>query len=205
MKIIMLGAPGSGKGTQAKKLVGYFKVPHISTGDIFRENMSENTPLGIAVRDIIAKGQLVSDEITIEMVRQRLAQPDCKKGFVLDGFPRTLPQAEALDLHHDIDAVINLSIERETAVRRITARRTCSHCGAVYDAGLIGGARVCVKCGGNLTVRDDDNPQSVAIRFEAYENATKPLVEYYSKKGKLVNIGAEGGPDAVYSKIIEAI
>jgi len=205
MKLIMLGAPGSGKGTQAKKIVEYLKVPHISTGEIFRLNMRENTPLGIKVKDIISEGRLVPDDITIQIVHERLTEPDCKKGFVLDGFPRSLPQAIALDGLHKIDFVINLDVEKEIVIARTTGRRMCKSCGAVYNVHEIGDAKACEKCGGELYLRTDDSMEAVLERLEMYEEKTKPLTRYYEKQGKLVNIRADGGPDKVYKAIIEAI
>lgn len=205
MKIIMLGAPGSGKGTQAKKIVNYLDIPHISTGDIFRYHISENTPLGTVVKETIAHGGLVPDSITIKIVHDRLLQPDCKKGFVLDGFPRSLPQAEALDKEHDIDFVLNLEINEETAIRRMVGRLTCKNCGAMYHIDFVGGAAECAKCGGELYVREDDNLDSVIIRLKMYESATKPLVEHYRKQGKLLNIDADAEPDKVFMSIAGAL
>lgn len=205
MKLIMLGAPGSGKGTQAKKIVEYLKVPHISTGDIFRRHMRENTPLGIKVKDIISEGRLVPDDITIQIVHERLIEPDCKKGFVLDGFPRSLPQAVALDSLHKIDYVINLDVENEIVIARTTGRRTCKTCGTMFNTHEIGGEIVCAKCGGELYIRTDDTLEAVMERLEMYEEKTRPLVQYYAKQGKLVNINADNEPDKVYKAIIEAI
>lgn len=205
MKLIMLGAPGSGKGTQAKKIVEYLKVPHISTGEIFRKHMRENTPLGIKVKDIISEGHLVPDDITIQIVHIRLTEPDCKKGFVLDGFPRSLPQAVALDSLHKIDYVINLDVENEIVIARTTGRRTCKNCGTMYNTHEIGSKDVCAKCGGELYVRTDDTLEAVLERLEMYEEKTKPLVQYYAKQGKLINIHADMEPDKVYKAIVEAI
>ncbi len=205
MRLIMLGAPGSGKGTQAQRLMEHYNIPQISTGDIFRKNMKEGTPLGIKVKSIIDKGELVPDDVVIEIVADRLKQDDCKNGFILDGFPRSIPQAVALDKVTTIDAVIDLVIDNDVIILRMTGRRTCKDCGSVYHIDAIGSNTVCAKCNGTLIIRSDDEHDTVVNRLKIYENTTKPLEEFYKKQGKLVVINANKSVTEVYDGIIEAI
>ena len=201
MNIILLGAPGAGKGTQAVRLAERYSIPHISTGDIFRSNIKEKTPIGLVAKSYIDKGQLVPDEVTIQIVRERLAKDDCKNGYLLDGFPRTVAQAEALDGVSEVDAVVNIDVPLEKLLNRITGRRVCSVCGESYHIDYLGGKRVCSKCNGELIQRADDNEQTVKSRLEVYTKQTAPLVEYYSGKGVLVTVDGDGGIDAEFEEI----
>ena len=183
MNIILLGPPGAGKGTQAAMLTARFKIPHISTGDIFRASIKEGTELAIKAKAVINAGQLVPDEITVGIVQERLAQPDCKKGFLLDGFPRTIPQAEALaellsGLHQELDAVINIEVPSDIITPRMTGRRICRQCGATYHSIVKPSKQLsrCDKCNGELYQRHNDREETVANRLKVYEQQTKPLV-----------------------------
>ena len=194
-RMVFLGPPGAGKGTQAKKIVAHYGLVHISTGDMFREAVKNDTPLGRKAKEYMDRGELVPDDIVIGIVDERMAKDDVKKGFILDGFPRTIPQAEALDNILEkyglpLDLVINLNVDDETLVKRLTSRRVCRECGAIYNI-LFQPPKVegkCDKCGGALYQRDDDNETAVRHRLEVYHAQTKPLIEYYAKKGILKNI-----------------
>ena len=191
MKLILLGAPGAGKGTHAKYLSDTFGIPHISTGDIFRANIKQETPLGQKAKVYMDQGLLVPDELTVELVLDRLTQPDCEKGFILDGFPRNLLQAEALsralaEKGQDIDAALHLTIEEETILKRMSGRRVCQHCGASYNIhGMpprIEG--ICDRCGERLIQRPDDEPETVLKRLAVYHEQTEPIIAYYRERGK---------------------
>ncbi len=208
MNLILLGAPGAGKGTQAKLIVEKYGIPQISTGDMLREAVAKGTELGKKAKEYMDKGELVPDEIVIGIVKERLQQPDCEKGFILDGFPRTLKQAEELDkmleeLGKKIDAVINVSVPEEEVVKRIVNRRTCKNCGAVYH--LIYNPPKeegkCDKCGGELYQRDDDKEETVRARYKVYKEQTEPLIEYYSKKGLLYNVDGTKSIEEVFEEI----
>ena len=212
MNIILLGTPGGGKGTQAKKIVEKYGIPHIATGDILREAVAKGTELGKKAKEYMDRGELVPDEIVIGIVRERLKQPDCEKGFLLDGFPRTIKQAEALDemlkeLGKDIDAVIYIDVPEEEIVKRITYRRTCRNCGAVYH--LIYAPpkedNKCDKCGGELYQRDDDKEEVVRQRFKVYMENTAPLIEYYEKKGLLYRVDGTKSINEVFSQVDEIL
>lgn len=199
MKLVLLGAPGSGKGTMASDMLEVLSIPHISTGDIFRTNISENTELGQKAKDYLSEGKLVPDEITINMVRERLSRADCEDGFILDGFPRTVPQAEALDsfvIDGDcsVDLVINLLVEEDILFDRITNRRVCSNCGAIYNIKnnppKIEG--ICDICSGVLIQRKDDTPETLRIRLDSYYEKTAPLISYYRKQEKLIEFDNSG-------------
>lgn len=205
MRLILIGAPGSGKGTQAQLLTKRFDIPQISTGDIFRKNIKEGTPLGLKVKDIIARGELVPDEVVIEIVNDRLNEDDCKNGFIMDGFPRSIPQAEAFDKLQQVDAVINLVIDNEIIIHRMTGRRTCTKCGAVFHSDAIGNTDLCGACGGKLYIRDDDKKETVVNRLSVYEQTTKPLVEYYSKFGRVINVDSNQPVDKVFGDIVEGL
>ena len=205
MNIILLGAPGSGKGTMAQKLTSELKIPQISTGDIFRKNLKEETPLGLQIKDIVSGGGLVPDEITIEIVKQRLAEPDCANGYILDGFPRSIVQAEALGNFQKIDAAINLDVDKETVVKRLSGRRFCPDCNGTFHVSSLADATVCPVCGGKLIVRADDSEATVRERLKVYEQNTFPLIEYYEKRGKLVTVDGNGGIDEVYDRILKVL
>lgn len=202
MKIILLGAPGSGKGTMAQKLTNDLKIPQISTGDIFRKNLKEETPLGLQVKDIMARGELVPDEITIEIVKNRLSEPDCANGYILDGFPRSIVQAEALDGFQQIDCAINLDVDKETIVKRLSGRRFCPDCNGTFHVSTLANAELCPACGGKLIVRADDSEATVRERLRVYDKNTFPLIEYYTKQGKVLTVDGNGTIDEVYARIL---
>ena len=205
MNIILLGAPGSGKGTMAQKLTTELKIPQISTGDIFRKNLKEATPLGLRVKSIVEGGGLVPDEITIEIVKNRLAEKDCAKGYILDGFPRSIVQAEALDTFQHIDCAINLDVDKQTIVNRLSGRRFCPDCNGTFHISTLEDAEICPVCGGKLIIRPDDSVDTVLERLRLYDSTTFPLIEYYQKAGKLVTVDGNGGIDAVYARILKAL
>ena len=195
MKIIMLGAPGAGKGTQAKMIADKYQIPHISTGDIFRANIKNGTELGKEAKKYMDQGLLVPDELTVKILLDRVAQPDCANGYVLDGFPRTIPQAEVLDkalteLNDKIDYAINVDVPDENIVKRMSGRRACVACGATYHIEHIPPKKegVCDKCGETLILRDDDKPETVLNRLKVYHDQTQPLIDFYTKKGVLKSV-----------------
>jgi len=204
MKIIFLGAPGSGKGTHATRVKTELGVPHISTGDIFRENIKGGTPLGVLAKSYIDKGALVPDDVVIKIVEDRLAREDCKKGFILDGFPRTIYQAEALKKIADIDVVINLVVDDEAIVKRVAGRRMC-RCGETYNVAFLKGSNTCAKCGGELYQREDDKEETVKSRLEVYHKETAPLIDYYRAEGLLKDVDGSQGIDAVYADILKVL
>lgn len=212
MRLVLVGPPGAGKGTQAEFIAAHLAVPKISTGDIFRANVSQGTPLGLEAKRYMDAGNLVPDEVTINMVRDRLAEPDAADGFLLDGFPRTVPQANSLDklladLGSGLDLVLELVVENEEVIRRLSGRRNCRGCGKIwhleYDATSHEG--VCDRCGGELFQRDDDKPETVAHRLEEYSGKTAPLVDFYGAQGKLVGIDATGPVEDVTVRAIDAL
>ena len=195
MKIIMLGAPGAGKGTQAKQIAAKFSIPHISTGDIFRANIKEGTELGKEAKTYMDAGQLVPDELTVKILLDRVAKDDCKDGYVLDGFPRTIPQAEVLDealtkLGDKIDFAIDVDVPDENIVRRMGGRRACVTCGATYHIEHVPPKKegICDTCGSELILRDDDKPETVSNRLKVYHDQTQPLIDFYTKKGVLKSV-----------------
>jgi adenylate kinase len=199
MKLIFLGPPGAGKGTLAALVAGLYKIPHISTGEIFRAAIREKTPLGLKVQAIIDAGQLVSDDITIELVRERLAKSDAKAGFILDGFPRTIPQAEALAAIVDVDAAVNFDIADKDVIARLSGRRVCKNCSQNYHVEYMK-PKVegkCDKCGGDLFIREDDKIESITKRLEVYRSQTAPLIDFYRKKSKLKDIDARPASDEI--------
>jgi len=198
MRIIMLGPPGAGKGTQAVKLAEKLGVPHISTGDILRHHVAKKTKLGLAAHKYMAAGQLVPDDLVIEMTLKRLKEPDAKKGFILDGYPRTLPQAQALDKAAKIDAVINLFLDPEDLVKRSTGRWVCPNCPPKKRG-------VCDKCGSQLVQREDDTEKVVRARIKTYDELTEPLVAHYKAKGILRDVYASGHIAEVQQRILEAL
>lgn len=199
MNFIFLGPPGAGKGTLAKEVAVAYSIPHISTGDIFRENIKNGTELGKKAKAIIDAGGLVSDEITIGLVKDRLSKDDTKNGYILDGFPRTIPQAEALATFAKIDAAVNFDIEDNAVVERLGGRICCKDCGQMYHVvnNKPKTEGKCDKCGGKLYTRDDDKPESIKHRLEVYRESTAPLIDFYKGKGNLVDIDAKGSPDKV--------
>ncbi len=203
MNIILLGAPGAGKGSQATKLKEYYGIPHISTGDAFRSNIQRQTEIGIFAKSFIDKGQLVPDDVTIKIVEERLSHEDCKNGFLLDGFPRSIPQAEALQGIAKIDYVINFVIDTEKVVARLGGRRTCS-CGETYHVSTHP-SMICDKCGKELYIRQDDNEETIRNRMAVYEKTTAPLVDYYREKGLIVDVDANGTIEKTFQEIIELV
>ena len=212
MNLIMLGPPGAGKGTQAKMLVEKLGIPQISTGDMLRAAVAEGTELGKKAKEYMDKGQLVPDEVVIGIVKERLSKPDCEKGFILDGFPRTVPQAEALDkileeMGKRIDYVINIVVPDEEILKRLTGRRTCKKCGAMYHVIYNPPKQegVCDKCGGELYQRDDDKEETIKNRLKVYAEQTAPLVDYYRKKGVLVDIDGTKSINEIFEEILKAL
>ncbi len=208
MNIVLMGLPGAGKGTQAERLVATFDIPHISTGDMFRSAMKEETALGLKAKSFMDQGLLVPDEVTIGIVRERLGKDDCKKGFLLDGFPRTIPQAEELeailaDLGKKIDHVINIEVSRNLLVARLSGRRICKDCGATYHTEFnppkVEG--VCDKCGGELYQRKDDNEETVATRLDVNIAQSQPLLDFYNYKGLLRTVNGEQHINEVFDHI----
>ena len=184
---VFLGGPGSGKGTYSTRVAKKLKIPHISTGDIFRENIKSHTELGKKVEKIVKEGELVPDEIVDEVIKKRIKQEDCKEGFVLDGYPRTIEQAKTLDEYKKIDKVLNIDVPEEVSIRRITTRRVCKNCGAIYNTLTFKPRQegICDKCGGKLYQRADDTEEAVKRRLKEYKERTEPLINYYKKKGIL--------------------
>jgi adenylate kinase len=212
MNIILLGPPGAGKGTQAKMLIDKYQIPQISTGDILRAAVKDGTPLGKEAKSFMDKGELVPDSVVIGIVEQRIQEPDCTKGYMLDGFPRTVPQAEALDgmlgeLNAEIDHVVSIEVANDELVKRLTGRRTCRECGAGYhvmfDPPKVEG--VCDKCGGELYQRDDDNEETVRSRLNVYESQTLPLIDYYKVQGKIRPIDGVGEIKEIFGRITSVL
>ena len=198
--IILLGAPGAGKGTQAAMIAEESKVPHISTGDILRRNMKEGTPLGLKAKAFVESGGLVPDEVVIGLVEDRLSQEDCKNGYILDGFPRTIAQAEALDKVARIDLAINIDVPFETIIDRLGGRRVCV-CGETYHVSMLNGETTCKRCGKELFIRDDDKPETVKNRLKVYSDQTQPLIDYYRSQNKVVDIKANGTKEEIFADI----
>ena len=201
MNIILLGAPGAGKGTQSTRIADTYKIPHISTGDIFREDIKNETPIGLLAKSFIDKGQLVPDEVTCKIVEERIGKADCKEGYMLDGFPRTIVQAEVLDEISRVDLVINIDVDFSLLMDRLCGRRVCKNCGESYHVSKIGDKKDCARCGGELYQRDDDNPDTVQRRLNVYHAQTAPLIAYYQNKGLLFNVPGNGSPDDVFAEI----
>lgn len=204
--IILLGPPGSGKGTQAKRLSHEFKVPQISTGDLFREHMSTKTPLGEKACGFIKEGHLVPDELVMDMLFERISRPDCQRGYILDGFPRTINQAEQLSKYLDIKIhpiALNLDVPDEVIVKRAAGRLVCKQCGAIYNAEMSppNRAQICDKCEGEVYRRHDDEPEVVRKRLHVYHQLTKPLLDYYEKKGILTSFNGNQPQDTVYKEL----
>ncbi len=212
MKIIMLGAPGAGKGTQAEKICAKYNIPHISTGDIFRANIKNNTELGQKAKSFMDQGLLVPDELVVDLVVDRVKADDCANGYVLDGFPRTIPQAEALDaalssLGEKVDYAINVEVPDENIINRMSGRRACLTCGATYHVVYIPTKveGICDKCGAELVLRDDDKPETVKKRLDVYHEQTQPLIDYYTGKGVLNEVDGTKDMEEVFSAIVEII
>lgn len=212
MKIIMLGAPGAGKGTQAKKLAEKYGIPHISTGDILRANLKEGTDLGKKAKTYMDQGLLVPDELVVELVADRIRKDDCEKGFVLDGFPRTIPQAKALDaamdkLGESMDYAIDVDVPDENIINRMAGRRACMDCGATYHTVTIPTKveGVCDKCGSDVVLRNDDKPETVQKRLEVYHAQTQPLIDYYKSKNILKTVDGTQLMDTVFDSIVEIL
>ncbi|AKS37135.1 adenylate kinase [Anoxybacillus gonensis] len=212
MNLVLMGLPGAGKGTQAEKIVEKYKIPHISTGDMFRAAMKEGTELGLQAKSYMDRGDLVPDEVTIGIVRERLSKDDCQNGFLLDGFPRTVAQAEALEtllqqLNRSIDYVINIEVDKNILMERLTGRRICKECGATYHLVFNPPAKagVCDKCGGELYQRADDNEATVANRLEVNMKQAQPLLDFYAAKGYLRNINGQQHIDQVFADICELL
>lgn len=212
MRIILLGPPGAGKGTQAAKIVEKYNIPHISTGDIFRKNIKEGTPLGTKAKEYMDQGLLVPDELTVGLVTDRISQDDCKEGFMLDGFPRNLAQAEQLDdflkqAAIDLTKVINIEVDKELLVSRAVGRRICKSCGATFHVEFNPPKEdgVCDVCQGELYQRADDNEETVSKRIQVYLDETKPLVEYYSKQGVVASINGDQSIDKVFEDISDSL
>lgn len=204
MNVIFLGPPGAGKGTQAVRVCERLGIPQISTGDILRRAMKEKTPTGLAAKSYIDRGALVPDSVVIEIVRERLAKEDCRAGYLLDGFPRTVPQAEALASFADIDVVIDIEVEDEALIRRISGRRVCPACGATYHVSQLEG-KVCRKCGAELIQRDDDKPETVVSRLRVYHEQTAPLIDFYAGQGLLRQVDGAQPMDACTEAIFAAL
>ena len=212
MKIIMLGAPGAGKGTQAKLIAEKYGVPHISTGDIFRANMKNGTELGKEAKEYRDQGLLVPDELTVRLLLDRVAQDDCKNGYVLDGFPRTIPQAEVLDkeltkLGDSVDFAVDVDVPDENIIRRMSGRRACLNCGATYHIVNIPPKKegICDVCGSELVLRDDDQPETVKNRLKVYHEQTQPLIEYYTGKGVLRTVDGTLPMEEVFDAIVKIL
>lgn len=212
MKIIMLGAPGAGKGTQAKKISAKYSIPHISTGDIFRANMKQGTELGRKAKLYIDQGLLVPDELVVDLVVDRIGQEDCADGYVLDGFPRTIPQAEALDralakLGEAIDYVIDVEVPDSNIVQRMSGRRACVACGATYHVvyAPTKEENICDQCHGTLILREDDKPETVQKRLDVYHNQTQPLIDYYAERNKLMEVDGTIDIEDVFASIVKIL
>jgi len=217
MKIIFLGPPGSGKGTYSKRVSPALNIPHISTGDIFRDHLKNETEIGKKVKQIMDSGGLVSDEIVMEIVKLRIEKDDTKNGFIFDGFPRTLEQARQLDDITKIDVVLNLVIPENILIEKLTARRTCEKCGNIYNIADINREGItmppmlpekegiCDKCGGKLIQRTDDNEETIRDRLEEYKKQTEPLISYYRKKGLLLDINIHAAPETMVPEILEKL
>jgi adenylate kinase len=207
MKMIFLGPPGVGKGTHAGLVAREFGIPKISTGEIFREEAKAGTGLGKRLNEYMEEGVLVPDKMTIKILRSRLGQEDCRKGFILDGYPRTIEQAGALDGITGIDLVVNMKASHETIIARISNRMTCRKCQAIFNTLFVKPKKegVCDRCGGELYRRDDQKPEAVKERLEVYEKETAPLIDYYRKKGILIDVSAEGEVEAVHKRVLKAI
>jgi adenylate kinase len=212
MKLVFLGAPGAGKGTQAKKLVDKYKIPQISTGDILRAAVAAGTPLGKEAKSYMDKGELVPDSVVIGLVKERIARDDCKNGYILDGFPRNTAQAEVLDkvlaeMKAPLDAAVDVDVDKDILMKRLTGRRTCKGCQQMYNIYFSAPKKegVCDKCGGELFQRGDDKEETIKRRLDVYDAQTAPLMDYYKKKGILKSVKGTGSIDEIFSKVCSVI
>ncbi|MEK6678209.1 MAG: adenylate kinase [Nitrospirota bacterium] len=212
MRIVLLGAPGAGKGTQAKKLIDKYAIPQISTGDILRKAVADGTPLGKEAKSFMDKGELVPDTVVIGLIQERLKQDDTKKGYILDGFPRNTVQAETLDkmlkeLGMPLDSALSVDVPKDDLMKRLTGRRTCKKCQQMYNINFSQSKKegVCDKCGGELFQRDDDKEATIKKRLDVYEAQTAPLIDYYKNKGMLKSISGTGSIDEIFSKVCDAL
>jgi len=212
MNLILLGPPGAGKGTQAKMMIDTYQIPQISTGEILRAALKERTPLGLKAKEYMDKGLLVPDEVVIDIIRERLKEADCQKGYILDGFPRTVAQAQALDrvlgeMNTAIDHVISIDVDKGELVKRLTGRRTCRQCGRgyhiIFDPPV--NKDLCGKCQGELYQRDDDNEDTVRNRLDVYDSQTFPLIQYYKEKGLIRSIDGQGGIQQIFDRIVKVL
>ena len=205
MKLIFLGPPGAGKGTQATGVSSHLRVPHISTGDMFRSAIKNQTPTGLEAKRYMDAGQLVPDSVVIAMVKERLAMPDCENGYLLDGFPRTVEQAEALEKFAAPDAVVDIEVPDEMLVDRLTGRRVCATCSGTFHISKLADEKLCPVCGGELYQRDDDKPATISNRLNVYHEQTAPLIGYYAGLGRLKRIDGNARPEDVFQNILASL
>ena len=205
MKLIFLGPPGAGKGTQATGVSSHLRVPHISTGDMFRSAIKNQTPTGLEAKRYMDAGQLVPDSVVIDMVKERLAMPDCENGYLLDGFPRTVEQAEALEKFAAPDAVVDIEVPDEMLVDRLTGRRVCATCSGTFHISKLADEKLCPVCGGELYQRDDDKPATISNRLNVYHEQTAPLIGYYAGLGRLKRIDGNARPEDVFQNILSSL
>lgn len=207
MKLVIFGPPSAGKGTQAQKLSKKYGIPQIATGDLLREHVAKKTPIGLKVKAILDAGKLGPDDLIVQIIKERVSQPDCRNGYLLDGFPRTMNQAKELEKMTDIDLVLNIGVDTELLVERAVGRRICPKCAAVYHVTFNPPKKtgVCDKCGSNLIQRDDDKEETIRKRLKVYQEQTEPLIEHYRKKGKLMNIDGSLGVDGVFEQMVRAV
>lgn len=210
MNTILLGAPGAGKGTQAERIVQVFELAHVSTGDILRRAVKEGSPLGLEAKRYMDSGELVPDEVVIGLVKDRLSQADASAGFILDGFPRTVNQAQALDvaladMGTSVDVVVSVNVDKGSIVDRLTSRRTCRGCGKIFNVRNVGDQRACQACGGELYQRDDDTVETVSNRLDVYERSTAPLIDYYRDKGRLHEVDGDRPVEEVFADVRAAL
>lgn len=207
MKLVVFGPPSAGKGTQAQKLSAKYGLPQVSTGDLLRKAVADKTPLGVKVKSYLDQGRLGPDDLIVKLIKERVSKPDCRNGYLLDGFPRTMGQAKELDKMTNVDLVLNIVVDMEVLVERAVGRRSCPNCGAVYHVKFNPptNAGTCEKCGSSLVQRDDDKEETIRNRLKVYQEQTAPLIEHYRKKGKLVDIDGSAGIDAVFSQMVKAV
>ncbi|MEM0344016.1 MAG: adenylate kinase [Thermoplasmata archaeon] len=207
MKLVIFGPPSAGKGTQAQKLSKRYGIPHVATGDLLREHVAKKTPIGVKVKEILDAGKLGPDDLIVQMIKERVSQPDCRNGYLLDGFPRTMNQARELEKMTDIDLVLNIVVDPEVLVERAVGRRICPRCAAVYHVRFNPPKNdgICDKCGTPLIQRDDDKEETIRRRLKVYQEQTAPLIEHYRSKGKLVDIDGSKGIEGVFEQLVKAV